>query len=566
MGCDCNFSIKISLVKNYLVPSMLDKKTGRTIPEFKLLKDSFSVCWYCSPIFCPEDARIRIDTLAKNTLNIFAGILLDAMGAYHQHPYPQDSLKRTIAFFLEPFKKRMSPLMRIACTVFDISSSSKLAPDSIKQIRLNLIDKITRIVFRQHLFDPLEYVSHGFDHSLNVADIATEKIAKGTSVHTPLLAQLGPHIEHNTVVLNAIVELLAYLHDCGYPHLHARAKANHAMHSADLVDQLKDDLEKIIGSEIYKALRKAIFTHNADEKSDKFTAMHTTSSGEYLSDGQHIRLIEDFLKMNEIPMRKARILEGNWTPGDYVGRKLDLFFPKDGLIGSECLPAFLHLDPLGFIIRIADNLDFTNSRFNWIQEKQSFKSLYRYRHLIRRCEEKIKSHEKIALNLPVTYQTACTSPLIHLLIHSYKVLIAMYKESCDNLLKTDSDLKLVAHNVDEFSFRHFGGCEAIETLEDFELLTNGNECTVVIGIKISKERWLDLEKFSVEEIENIVTISKYQLFRTWVAFHQISSSTNEVDKKKLPYPSSLAPNLKFALRIEGNSEIFIPNDIFLSRP
>lgn len=537
MVCSCSLNPHERLVKKYFVEEV-KKENVVVVKGFKLIDAEHSDCWHCAPRFCPDDIKSRLNGLAKHAFEAFAEVITTSIAAYHLHPFQSLQLQRTINFFLGEYLDekggKLSPLMRIAQTIHNLGRNATLVDKIVYQKRL--ISLITRIVFRQHLFDPLEYVSHGFDHSLNVAK--TARLVLGDyAVRQSMEKKFGKTVDNT-----ALVELLAYLHDCGYPHLHDRAKANHAMYSADLVDQLKTDLSKFLPEPAFKALRKAVFSHNADDKSATFDAKYCTHSGDYLlsSKETHRLIVIDFFTLEEPHLRSARAPQEE-PPADperkkYWGRKLDLFLPKDGFIGSELTPAFLENDPLGFIIRVADNLDFSFSRFNWIQSHYAFLHLCLLRHFIGVLKKKA---EKAYPNESLDRLKAKAKELETLVVeHLEKYQI----------------LKLVEKGVNAESFRHFAGCQAIQKMTKFELICieNLNHYTARVHVTILTDVWKRLEGIIIEEDQRSVKAAEYQLYRTWVAFQQVFKG---VEPEKLEpdgetYHYSLANELEFVLTTE----------------
>ena len=123
-------------------------------------------------------------------------------------------------------------------------------------------------------------MSHGFDHGLNVARYCLRIFDDN-----PGIQEAFGMFQLKETQIKSSLELLSYLHDCGYPHLHGRDKGNHAVYSAFLVErEVKQPLGELLNlkekyEDFYKLFFRAIFAHNADTDHGSYTHGFETTSG-----------------------------------------------------------------------------------------------------------------------------------------------------------------------------------------------------------------------------------------------------------------------------------------------
>ena len=200
--------------------------------------------------------------------------------------------------------------------------------------------------------NPLIYVSHGSNHSLKVAkyiqmiyeniqalQISIYNIYKLKYTKTHNYTQ--EEIFHTDLVL----QLLGLLHDVGYP-----------------------DVEKNTGTQPDKVIDK--FVHSTSSKlliKDEINWFF-----KLLRDHDDEKLINDFLEAigqhnyDSIKCNVAGIPKCSFTPRDEIRTKL--LIPELGEIYRTYTEGLINKNPFLFLIRLADNLDFSRSRMLDIQK------------------------------------------------------------------------------------------------------------------------------------------------------------------------------------------------------
>lgn len=524
----------------------------RSLPSPNLQEDIiYETCWgdRIASSFPTNPTPSRLYILAKVAGYIFEEIVVCVFTQYNIRKFTQDRITKSINFFFLPYghipPENDSPLVRIVKTIDQLGGNI--------EDQANLMRSLLYSAFNQHVFDPPEFVSHGFDHALNVAYYC-EMVYANQAISSKFQKYHG--LGNDRIL--AIIKLLAYLHDCGYPYLHGREKANHAVYSADRVDEFREPLRKVFGNSIldfdnfYLDFRSAVFSHNADDDRQSFDARQATSSGSFLLMPSNKETVHRVFDYPESGLRPPREYKRPWYEYEhkdgsserFKGRRLDLFYPKDGKLGLERVSAELTENPFQ-MIRIADNLDFVYERGSDLQKKPVFKELYRKRYDIavksKELEtfkkERIEKAKRIAqlVSFEVTRRELAIleeAEIEHLqrlteLEEEIQGLIHAYR----NFILQNNDLREVAAKIDGESFKHFGGCEAIVKVDDIII----TDLQTTVFVQINKELWDQLKtKDFKEELENgdecQVTIAQYQMFRAWKAFQYIKIDRRQISQ------------------------------------
>lgn len=265
----------------------------------------------------------------------------------------------------------------------------------------------------QDLNSPENYVSHGFNHTLNVVDYVDQIINDNPTV----LEEVSKKYGISRQKAKFLFENVALFHDFGYPEaeLQHMPKVAHSMTGADVINHgetevsgkkmaIKEVLARIfsqdsdLNEEAANDIRNAVLMHNADKFDQNYTVKLVTSQGNFLVDGDDLYRACD--KLDGIKKISIYLDKGNkkdqelienrlneffsenekpkieWTDTKYKGRKLDPKNKKGNFLGLEYFKVVLTEEPLLAIIRLADNMDMTYNRLSSIQRETLFKAYY----------------------------------------------------------------------------------------------------------------------------------------------------------------------------------------------
>ncbi|TSC86561.1 MAG: hypothetical protein G01um10148_547 [Parcubacteria group bacterium Gr01-1014_8] len=279
------------------------------------------------------------------------------------------------------------------------------------------MQELVERAFDQHLDNPEQYVSHGFDHSLNVADYAKNII----DLNDVIVDQTAQKYGISAKEAKFMLENVALFHDCGYPHVGAKAKAVHGIAGADLIStpKMQGIFRNLIRTPeanldlLSHDLRDSILFHSADKVENQFSAKIRTTRGTFLSEGRDVyTVISTFNDPSENPVGVARdILEIEVADEEtkldieaqlalaaadtarktglppesipvtvggsrFKGRYTDLARAKDNRLGLEYSEIDALQTPLHAIIRLADNMDMRRNRFSAVQREPAFRATY----------------------------------------------------------------------------------------------------------------------------------------------------------------------------------------------
>ena len=286
------------------------------------------------------------------------------------------------------------------------------------ETQMKLRDFINEKAVEQQMDNPEQYVSHGFDHSLNVMAVVEKAAAENPQVLAAMEKNYGLSKAEGALML----KLIAVFHDFGYPELGKMGdgklgKALHAVTGAEIADTPKFIiiLEKALGKKsegpefqkLVRDFRDGILFHSADKVEVYRDAKVQVSHGEFIIDAQNIVDVYSGLKQQfpgqkltihcspeiEAEMRErlgpdiAKTIDFHRPEANetvtvegherYRGRTMDLKTAKDRLLGVRFKEATIEGDPLNFMIRLADNCDITAERFSLVQRTEAFQQIYR---------------------------------------------------------------------------------------------------------------------------------------------------------------------------------------------
>ncbi len=503
---------------------------------------------------------------------------------------------------------QLTPLERVAQIYETLSVPQN--PDAKLEFQTALSDHMQELAtraFDQQLDNPEQYVSHGFDHTINVAD------------HVRTMYTNDPHLLEVTAKKYGLslgeaqfmLENVAIFHDFGYSKLEAQsAKAVHSVAGAEIV--YTDKVKKMFGGLITTSsakkdimmhdLRDAVLFHGADKVEQKYEAKIQTKEGLFLSlanSQEVVKIISQFSEtafakegispssleihvknpqtrdklislLKEVYAQKHLQIElptvtvetttkETGSSDGYAGRKIDLT-PGDKLLGLEKVTADASDSPMLFAIRMADNMDMLPNRFSEIQRLSAFREVIRKFGDPRQRESQIlrllESHsvppeqiidqinqylkttttlesipgdedlielggtleesgaqdEKTPKNRNKTVEEAWKKYLIKKTMRNHPELTP---EQQEKLLSIGS-----AQNTE--AFRHFGGCEAIQSVEFVN-----KDGLPQVRIIVDRQKYDELKDIMVtektfDENGNVypidVNIAYYQIWRAHEAY------------------------------------------------
>lgn len=446
----------------------------------------------------------------------------------------------------------MSPVERIAKIYESLdvpkdAEERRLFDDALQKHMFFLGER----AFDQHYDNPEQYVSHGFDHSIRVANYSNQIIESFPQILDSVAEEYGL----STGQAKFMIENAALFHDCGYCAL-ARG-SNKVAHSVgglrivsdkNLQEQMRhllsagrDKLTDVQQAKLMNDFEGAVLFHNADKVEKSYGAKVETTKGEWLglADEQDIvqvlslweqrsksdpnldwfnpaevvvkvkspeakqriedALAEEFAKRGLNPEQMPRVFWDNPTtstslPDDllYYGRKTDLE-PGDKRIGLE----FREADTLGYsmlaLLRVGDNLDLLHDRFSQIQRNPAFSQIYR--EFFGRSDLGVEGVKSTIIN---------------------------------NILNRDSSisqhdrtkLEELGVMLDSESFKHFGGCEALKSVVFRPSSQSSQQAEIAIYVDRSLFEELQKVRFrektigpnkQIEEID--MNVAEYQIWR-----------------------------------------------------
>ncbi|CAB3774376.1 hypothetical protein [Paraburkholderia humisilvae] len=289
-----------------------------------------------------------------------------------------------------------------------LKNSEQLGNRKIVEILRGMVNQLGKPALAQHLDNPQQYVSHGFDHSERVADY-TVKILKA---YPEIEQSAAEKYNVSRDVASLLFQILAHWHDIGYSELDGRPKPTHGLSSASRFDDgVFSQLRLLIGRENGRAelvlsdMRKAIQLHSADVSAKSYPINVKTDRGSLLvrdvdsldallshystssrrpqqvskieirgADAKAIGThVNDILKAR--PHLQSVKVTAHEEKSAYTGRPTSL--DKEGKVnvGLRYTEQELTENPFA-VIRLADNLDMAADRLSPLQRSPAFRAIY----------------------------------------------------------------------------------------------------------------------------------------------------------------------------------------------
>lgn len=325
----------------------------------------------------------------------------------------EDTYIETITYFMEPEegKSDITPLQHIARILTELQEPQELGKKAdFNQAQELYARKLIRNIFWQHLDNPLEYSSHGCDHTLAVVRNDDVKWKTNNERYADYLHQKY-HLEPDQAVF--ITRHIALFHDCGYAHLHGKTKSAHPLESLKKVRKIhetgimEDLLPNLTPAQLIDLIEEVEFTilyHGADVFEKKYLAKLCSNrrsilledlayldkivpqtnenclpitSVEVQSEADRERILEKFSQMDPEILQNncldiAKIQEETFISIKnvfYGGRSIDWKEGGDKLAGLEQQKSdFYGKHPLLAGLIHADNDDSSNLRLNEAQK------------------------------------------------------------------------------------------------------------------------------------------------------------------------------------------------------
>ena len=370
--------------------------------------------------------------------NPIASAMTDHLALYARATISRLSEKRaseTQAYFTTPDTVlHVAPLERMAQLYAPLErptiyEEAHLFDEAISVHAQELVGR----AFDQQVENPLTYLSHGFNHTLNVAEYA-EQI---TEENPAIITTIADRYKINEGLAKFLLGNVVFFHDTGYRYLKGRAKAVHALVGADMVsnDKVRGALATLIRSQnsdadverIVHDVSDAILFHNADTVQQQFDTRIETTRGNFLVDKDNLSVVVSKFTTGDIETETpARQITKVYVPDESIGgeivadltehgvqaillnspeisedtshaavvkvivmrqtgrkgkpfrgRVLDLEAKDDKKLGVEYKQVELMEAPLQAVIRLADNMDMRVTRFIGPQRLPAFQEAYR---------------------------------------------------------------------------------------------------------------------------------------------------------------------------------------------
>jgi len=320
---------------------------------------------------------------------------------------------------VDPDKRTETPLERMAAMYEGLKGPGDPAKqEDFKAAIQDHMREVMARAFDQHIENPEQYVSHGFDHTLNVADYTKEMLEGNPSIVEAMKKEYGLAEDEAKFML----EQVAVFHDFGYPLVGDRGKAVHGIAGADLVysQHVQNIFNRLMTGptanreKLNRHLRDAVMFHSADKVERKYSVKVETTRGEFLigESKDILEVIQTFndpaqnpegtprditeIKVKDEATQKEieALLEaaradttrkvGEIPPvvkvtvmnAEFAGRTADLVSDKDKKLGLEFSEVDTSEAPLHAVIRLSDNMDMRSNRFSPLQREKAFQEFY----------------------------------------------------------------------------------------------------------------------------------------------------------------------------------------------
>jgi hypothetical protein len=282
-----------------------------------------------------------------------------------------------------------------------------------------LRDYIHKNALEQHFDNPEQYVSHGFDHSLNVKAHMESFLDSDPKIAEYMKNKYGINVDESRMML----KLVAVFHDFGYPDIGDLGKALHGVSGAEIAStgEFLSVMRKVITSkganfdDLMFDFKNSILYHSADKVEIFRDAKIYIGKGEFIIDADNVvqvithragklespitihatpenagrikKLLETYnrnhpesaIDMSKVVIKDAKkgdLVQAGENAGKFKGRTVDLLAKGDEMLGIQYKVTNLADDPMNFMIRLTDNCDMTAERFSALQKTEAFREIY----------------------------------------------------------------------------------------------------------------------------------------------------------------------------------------------
>ncbi|MEI6266756.1 MAG: HD domain-containing protein [bacterium] len=202
-------------------------------------------------------------------------------------------IRKTTEYFESVDKERSpeTPLARVASIYEGLGDVDKDALEAHMKL-------VIELAFNQQIDNPEQYCSHGFDHTLSVAEYTKQVAENNSEIISKVQAQYGI-TEAEAMFL---LETVALFHDFGYPTIGQRSKAAHGITGAEIISQ-DQSLAPLLGSgdrvglvgvdpdkrdALAHDLRDAVLLHSADKVESHFSVKVVSRKGTFLTSAGNV--------------------------------------------------------------------------------------------------------------------------------------------------------------------------------------------------------------------------------------------------------------------------------------
>ncbi len=450
-------------------------------------------------------------------------------------------------FFQRDPESKQTPIERIA----SIFSNSIPSPERDQRHFNQFLQKITERLFDQQAENPLHFVSHGVDHSLNVVDYIRDLYTKNPKITEAIKSKY----EVSETEARLILETLGLSHDLGYPGVGMSEKPLHGPIGADYMRETQEDFLDFIHTQTAKKqtisedMLTSVHNHSADKIDERFPIKITTKDHQVilaqLPDLKdvivmrhlEVALIEHSALTEEETKEIRRIFEAKpevkykQVETAFEGRKA--VFQLEHTQGSSPDSAHSHphsnshfglqysevdllKNPLEASIRLCDNMDILPSRMTPLQRSPAFRAIY---HLLGH------GPDTQAINqLEQSKNLVARKILVDRVIES--VLNRPEYSALSNFSK--DEIRDSASRLRPVELFHFGGTEAIQGIS---LRVSDGVPEIIVLIDEAKYNELNEIKMSEKNGHGqgeLIGVGAYQIWRAREAL-----STLRYDGKSL---------------------------------
>jgi hypothetical protein len=288
-----------------------------------------------------------------------------------------------------------------------LNNTRNLTDQHVVAVMSDMVQRLGKPALPQHVGSPIQYVSHGFDHSERVAAY-TDKIIKA---YPEIEDSAARKYNNSPSLAHFLFKTLAHWHDVGYPDLDRRPKSTHGLSSASRFDSVRDPLANLVQREngrtdqVLSDMRRAIQLHSADVDAKRYPISVKTDQGSLLVQGVDSlkKLLTHYSVSSrrphqvseiEIRSRDAKALEtqvgdilktrfssrpikvtADESQPEYAGRPASLDKNNQVKVGLRYTEQELTENPFA-VIRLADNLDMASDRLSPLQQHPAFRAMY----------------------------------------------------------------------------------------------------------------------------------------------------------------------------------------------